>query len=102
MLAVSNGRLVALSTPFGRRGWFWSEWDQGGNAWHRERVPAELVPRIAPAFLARERERKGDRWFTQEYGCEFLESEGQLFLFDDIAAALSPDVLPLYAERLFA
>src|SRR5436190_1727587 len=27
MLAVSGGRLVALSTPFGRRGWFWQEWE---------------------------------------------------------------------------
>jgi hypothetical protein len=23
MLAVSNGRLIALSTPFGKRGWFY-------------------------------------------------------------------------------
>src|SRR6516165_5072360 len=26
MLAVSRGRLVALSTPFGQRGWFHAEW----------------------------------------------------------------------------
>ena len=25
MLAVSHGRLVALSTPFGKRGWFFQE-----------------------------------------------------------------------------
>jgi hypothetical protein len=29
MLAVSQGRLVALSTPFGQRGWFWQEWTLG-------------------------------------------------------------------------
>src|SRR5262249_15643551 len=26
MLAVSKGRLVALSTPFGQRGWFYEAW----------------------------------------------------------------------------
>src|SRR5262249_46209279 len=26
MLAVSQGRLVALSTPYGKRGWFYEEW----------------------------------------------------------------------------
>jgi hypothetical protein len=27
MLAVSHGRLIALSTPFGQRGWFWQAWE---------------------------------------------------------------------------
>jgi hypothetical protein len=26
MLAVSGGRLVALTTPYGKRGWFYDEW----------------------------------------------------------------------------
>jgi hypothetical protein len=26
MIAVSQGQLVALSTPFGKRGWFWEAW----------------------------------------------------------------------------
>ena len=26
MLAVSGGKLVALSTPFGQKGHFWQEW----------------------------------------------------------------------------
>src|SRR5262249_55613339 len=37
MLAVSGGRLVALSTPYGQRGWFYEEWDHGGG-WQRVRV----------------------------------------------------------------
>ncbi len=42
MLAVSRGRLLALSTPFGRRGWFYHEW-AGQGPWQRvqlARVPA--------------------------------------------------------------
>src|SRR5205823_10174033 len=34
MLAVSRGRLVALSTPFGQRGWFHQEW-VGAGPWKR-------------------------------------------------------------------
>ena len=26
MLAVTKGRLIAMSTPFGQRGWFYDEW----------------------------------------------------------------------------
>lgn len=33
MLAVSAGRLVALSTPYGRRGWFHAAWT-GTEPWH--------------------------------------------------------------------
>src|SRR5262245_5269437 len=38
MLAVSQGRLVALSTPFGKRGWFYQEW-HGTGSWERARIP---------------------------------------------------------------
>src|SRR4029077_17605634 len=65
MLAVSKGRLVALSTPFGQRGGFHTEW-AGTGAWERVRIPADQVPRISRAFLAEERRALGDRWFRQE------------------------------------
>src|SRR5262249_39437155 len=66
MLAVSQGRLVALSTPFGKRGWFHEEW-QGTAAWQRVRITAEQCPRIPRAFLEEERRSLGERWFAQEY-----------------------------------
>src|SRR5205085_1966281 len=34
MLAVSRGRLIALSTPFGQRGFFWEAWS-GTGRWER-------------------------------------------------------------------
>ncbi|MDP8947381.1 MAG: terminase family protein, partial [Actinomycetota bacterium] len=39
MLAVSGGRLIMLSTPFGKRGVFFEEWT-GGEGWERYEVPA--------------------------------------------------------------
>jgi hypothetical protein len=56
MLAVSRGLLVALSTPFGRRGWFHQEWTGAGPP-ERAQVTAGQCPRITPEFLAEERPR---------------------------------------------
>ena len=33
MLATSNGKLIALTTPAGKRGWFFESWTQGGDDW---------------------------------------------------------------------
>jgi hypothetical protein len=54
MLAVSAGRLVALSTPFGTRGWWYEAW-VGPEPWERYEVPANECPRILPEFLVEER-----------------------------------------------
>lgn len=95
MLAVSRGRLVALSTPFGQRGWFHAEWT-GPGAWERVQVTARQVPRITEAFLAEERRAMGPRWFAQEYLCSFESAVDAVFDYADIQAALSDDVQPLF------
>jgi hypothetical protein len=97
MLAVSRGRLVALSTPFGKRGWFYEEWG-GTGAWERVKITAEECPRITPEFLAEERRALGDRWYAQEYACSFQETIDAVFSSADIEAALSNDVQPLFMD----
>jgi hypothetical protein len=84
MLAVSGGRLLALSTPFGTRGWWYDAW-VGSEPWERYEVPAEQCPRIPPAFLAEEKRTLGDWWFQQEYGCRFLDAQSAVFRAADIA-----------------
>lgn len=88
MLAVSRGRLLALSTPFGRRGWYYEEYS-GARPWQRVRVTAEQCPRIGAEFLAAERAMIGERWFRQEYGCEFMEQIGAVFSGADIDALIA-------------
>jgi hypothetical protein len=95
MLAVSGGRLVALSTPFGKRGWFHHEWTADAG-WHTVQVTAEQCPRISPAFLAEERASLGDWWYRQEYQCEFVETLDQVFRYEHVMGALSPEVRPLF------
>jgi hypothetical protein len=100
MLAVSAGRLLSLSTPFGQRGWFYEEWTNGGDAWQRVQVPAGDCPRISSAFLDQERQALGARWFAQEYECRFEQSSFAVFSPDDIDRALNPDLEPLWGGDL--
>jgi hypothetical protein len=94
MLSVSRGRMVALSTPFGKRGWFYEEW-ASERRWERVRVTADRCPRHTPEFLAEERGSMGDRWYRQEYLTDFSDAIGAVFSDSDISAAESGDVRPL-------
>ncbi len=98
MLAVGGGRLVALSTPFGKRGWWFDEWQEGGPGWERYEIPAAMCPRIPPGFLADERRSLGPWWYQQEYECQFSETSAQLFSYDALMATVSPDIAPLFAQ----
>jgi hypothetical protein len=60
MLAVSAGRLVALSTPYGKRGWFYQAWTgeglaPAGTCGRADTPPvASLVtPREVPTLVGR-------------------------------------------------
>ncbi len=94
MLAVGNGDLWLMSTPFRKRGFFYSHWDHGGAGWHRVRVPATECPRIPREFLEEER-RQQKRDFEMEYMCEFVEDGHSVFNRDLVLKALDLTVLPL-------
>lgn len=96
MLAVSQGRIILMSTPFGKRGHFFEEWTHGGESWERIMIPATECPRISPEFLEEERRALGDWWFKQEYLCVFTETIDQVFPYDLVSAAISCDVKPLF------
>lgn len=98
MLAVSRGRMILLSTPFGKRGVFYEAWVDGGADWHRVRLPATECPRIERAWLEGERRALPPWVFQQEYCCEFADNNSQVFATDLIRAALSDDP-PLFPHR---
>src|SRR5262249_27489763 len=79
MLAVSKGRLIALSTPYGQRGWFWDAWARGGDDWQRVQIRADQCPRIDADFLEQERRALGESWFRQEYCCSFESVAGLVY-----------------------
>src|SRR5262249_38663787 len=58
MLATTNGSLIALTTPAGKRGWFYEQWISADD-WTRVRVNAAQCPRISKEFLDEEMRRLG-------------------------------------------
>jgi len=97
MLSVSNGELIAMSTPFGKRGWFYEAWEHGGDAWERVRIDATQCPRISAGFLLEERQALGDLAYRSEYLCEFSDTDSQVFGYDQVQAALDDSLLPLWS-----
>lgn len=94
MLAVSGGRLITMSTPFGSRGWWYEAWrNREAEGWLYIETPATECERIAPAFLAEQKRAMGQFWFDQEYMCRFLDSRSSAFRTEDIEAALTDDAL---------
>jgi len=93
MLAVSNGRHILMSTPFGKQNHFFKIWDEQRDIWEWYEIPAEMCPRISKQFL--EEEKRINLWFEQEYHCAFLDAEGSVFSSDLFKSLANPSVTPL-------
>lgn len=98
MLAVSHGRHILMSTPFGKRGHFYEVWEKRRRGvaekgtWEWYLVSADDCPRISKDFLEEEREELGELYFLQEYYNQFIDEETQLFTHEAIMKALNSDV----------
>jgi hypothetical protein len=92
-LASTNGRFFALSTPAGKRGWFYEAWTKG-EGWERVQVKANECPHISKAFLDEELAQHGPMIFSQEYACEFVDASSSVFASELIEAAMVDDFDP--------
>nr|WP_286858387.1 terminase family protein [Methanosaeta sp. UBA356] len=93
MLAVSNGRHVLMSTPFGKQNHFFKIWDEQRDLWEWYEIPAEKCPRITKEFL--EEEQRTNPWFEQEYHCVFMDTEGSIFSSDLFKSLANPAISAL-------
>jgi hypothetical protein len=94
MVSVSQGKILLLSTPYGRRGFFYETWTEAPG-WLKIRVPAHECPRLSPDFLSEERAALGEAWYRQEYENSFEEVDDAVFDYDLVQRALDPSVKPL-------
>ena len=99
MVAVSGGDIWLMSTPKGRRGFFWETWQEGGPEWRRVMAPATECGRIPAAFLEEEMRAQGERWFRQEYLCEFVDTDEYCFRRELIEQAITDEIEPLWPEE---
>jgi Terminase large subunit, T4likevirus-type, N-terminal len=95
MLATTDGRFIALTTPSGKRGWFYESWTTGQN-WERIEVKGADCPRISAAFLEEERQAHGPMRFAAEYECQFQDDSSAVFNTDLIERAFANDLKPIF------
>jgi hypothetical protein len=95
MLAVGGGDLWMMSTPCGKRGFFYEVW-RHETTWEKVSVPATECARIDAGFLEEERGAMGAMWFGQEYLCEFVDSGTGVFGRDLVEAAVDDSVEGLF------
>lgn len=77
--ARKDARVIALSTPKGRRGWFFLVFHDDENGWQKIRVPATEIPRISHEELEMQRRVLGEIKFRQEFECDFSADGAALF-----------------------
>lgn len=97
MLAL-GASLLTLSTPFGKRGWFFETWTDPEklDRFHSWRVTWRQCPRITPEFITEERLELGDRWFAQEWETSFEDAVDAVFARDVIDGARAAGITPLF------
>ena len=95
MLAVGDGDLWLMSTPYGKRGFFYECWELASEDWFRISAPATECPRIRSSFLEEERSSMGSAWFDQEYMCQFVDNGTTVFGRDLVEKAFDSDIAPL-------
>jgi Terminase large subunit, T4likevirus-type, N-terminal len=97
-LIATRGEQVLLSTPRGKRGFFYEIWHsepehnfpaRENSDWQRIMVRSDEVERIRDEDLEVFRQTMPEQYFEQEFFCEFLDTDGALFGYDDIQAALA-------------
>lgn len=98
MLTVAKGRLVALTTPFGQRGWFWRAWKYETN-WRKFLIDWTNCPRITAEEIENERAKLGESWVRQEYECGFSALTGLVYPeFKRCVWDVIPPFIPLGAK----
>jgi len=95
MVATTGGTIWLMSTPNGKQGFFYEEWEYGGDEWTRVSVAATECPRIRKEFLEEERGSLGPEWFRQEYMCEFVSRGTEAFDRELVEAMVDERVTPL-------
>jgi hypothetical protein len=97
MMATVDGNLIALSTPAGKRGWFYESWIAENDDWHRVKVTASQCQRLSKRFLDEEKRELGPMVYGQEYDpLNFIDDSEAVFAQALIAAAFTNDVRPLW------
>ena len=93
-MVASDGQILALSTPWGRRGWFYDLHEDAANGWERHKVTVYESQQYTPARIT-EMRALSSFVFSSDYECIFGDTDTQLFGTEVVRAAFSHAVSPL-------
>ena len=88
----SYGRIIVLSSPNGRTGWFCEAWMNDGT-WEKTLVTYRGCPRISEENVMFFRRTMGELMFRQEFLCEFLDLAAQVFPLEVIEKAFNSELM---------
>jgi len=94
-MVASDGALWALSTPWGRRGWFFEAWEDRTGLWDKHRVTVHESAQYDAGRIQEVRASLGGFVFASDYLCEFGDTDSQLFGSELVRAAFAPEVQEL-------
>lgn len=98
-MVSSVGQILALSTPWGQRGWWWALHDETANGWERHSVTCYESRQYTPERIAEARAAVGSFIFASDYQCVFGDSDSQVFGTAMVRAAYTDTVAPLIDLR---
>lgn len=95
----SDGQILALSTPWGQRGWFYELAEEAPrNGWEKHRVTVYDSGQWSPERIAEVRASVGKFVFASDYEALFQDTDDQLFSTEDVRRAFTSDVQPLFPQ----
>lgn len=92
MAANPDSQLIAMTTPYGKRGWFSDAFHSEDGDWEKHRVTVHEVEHITPAEVETFKRLMPAWWFASEFLVEFLDALGAAFSSDDIRAMVNRDL----------
>jgi len=91
MLADRDGRLVMISTPFGKNHFYraFLRGAEGGDGRYRSfTFPSMANPHVSHEYIEEQRRELSPRQFAVEYEAQFLDDQNAVFAWDDIRRAV--------------
>ena len=90
MLAVGDGTFVLLSTPFGKKGFFYQKVENDSD-WYSQRVQTEQNPMIDQKFIEEQKQNLTHTQFKQEILGEFEAASDSFFQREELMNCASTE-----------
>lgn len=90
-----DGQLMVMSTPYGRRGFFYDLHEDTANGYERHKITCYESEQYTPERIAEVKGSLGSYVFASDYECSFEDTDAQLFGTEMVRAMFTPAVEPL-------